>query len=77
MEIVYLSKDIITQKEMDRLGIKCISIISETDPDVLHPRLIVKYKDGIKKYVHIVKHIITEDEFRGFLEDVIPGLKED
>jgi len=73
MKVYELDSKVITKEKMDKLGIKTISIISETD--ILYPRCIVKYKDGIKKYFHMDVVIDTNDKFREFLIKNIPELK--
>jgi len=73
MEVFNLSNNVISKEKMDKLGIKSISIISETDINT--PRCIIKYKDGIKKYIHIDEVINTDVKFVEFLIKHVPELK--
>ena len=73
MQIFELNDKVLTKEEKDRCGIRSVSIISETD--ILYPRLIIKYEDGMKKYVMIEDIIDTDVKFRKLLEENIPELK--
>jgi len=74
MKVYELDENVVSREKMDELGIKTISIISETD--ILYPRCIVKYKDGIKKYFHMDMIIKTNEDFKRFLYKNIPELKD-
>jgi len=74
MKVYEIDGNVIPKEKLDEFGIKTISIISETD--ILHPRCIVKYKDGIKKYFHMDMILDTDEKFKEFLYKHIPELKD-
>jgi len=73
MEIWKISNDVISQEEKEKTGIKSVSIISETD--ILYPRLIVKYENGLKSYFLMNDSIHSTEDFRLFVEECVPELK--
>lgn len=74
MKVYELDNNVVSKEKMEECGIRSISIISETD--ILYPRCIVKYKDGIKKYFHMDMVLNTNEKFKEFLIKNIPELKD-